>query len=86
MANVMLEILDGFSLVWVLIYRGWKPAFLQVTLNLNWIKCRLEVDILIQIVLTLLTFLASPILRNIPICCRRFLFDVSYNVNFQLNL
>ena len=57
-----------------------------MTLNFNWIKCGLEVDILTQIVLTLLTFLTSPILRNIPICCRRFLFDVSYNVNFQLNL
>ena len=33
MTNVMLEILDGFSLVWVLMYRHSEPAFLQVTLN-----------------------------------------------------
>ena len=33
MANVMLEILDGFSSAGVLMYRYLKSAFLQVTLN-----------------------------------------------------
>ena len=33
MANGMLEILAGFSSVWVLIYRNLKSAFLQLTLN-----------------------------------------------------
>ena len=33
MANVMLEIIDRFSLVRVLMYPHSKSAFLQVTLN-----------------------------------------------------
>ena len=33
MANLMLEILDVFSSVLVLMYRHSKSAFLQVTLN-----------------------------------------------------
>ena len=33
MVDVMLKLLDGFSLVWVLIYWHSKFAFLQVTLN-----------------------------------------------------
>ena len=35
MANAMLDVLEGFSLVWVLIpvYRHYKSAFYQVTLN-----------------------------------------------------
>ena len=33
MANVMLEILDGFSSVRVLMYRHSKSTFLQVTVN-----------------------------------------------------
>ena len=32
-ANAMLEILDGFYLEWVLMYRHSKTVFLQVTLN-----------------------------------------------------
>ena len=35
MANVMLEILDGFSLVWVLMYQDSKSEFLQATLNFD---------------------------------------------------
>ena len=67
MTNVILEILDGLSLVWVLMYQRSKSAFLQVTLNfeLEWI---LVVDILTQILLTRgdsLTFIALPILRKI---------------------
>ena len=31
MANIMFEILDGFSLVWVLMNRHSKSTFLQVT-------------------------------------------------------
>ena len=33
MVNVMLEIVDSFSLVWVLMYRNSKSAFLQLTMN-----------------------------------------------------
>ena len=33
MADAMLEIIDGFSFVWVLMYRHLKSEFLQVTLN-----------------------------------------------------
>ena len=60
MATVMLEVLNGFSLVRVLIYQHSKSAFLVV-------------DILAQILLTLLTFIALPILRKISICRRWFL-------------
>ena len=35
MANVMIEILDVSSSVWVLMYRDSKSAVLQVTLNLE---------------------------------------------------
>ena len=64
MANVMLEISDGFSLVWFLMYRHSKSTFLQVILN--WSQWTLVVDILpnILILLTLLTFIALPILRK----------------------
>ena len=38
MASVMLEILDGFSSVWILMYRNSKSAILQVILNFEfWI-------------------------------------------------
>ena len=33
MANEMLEILDGLSLVWVVMYRYSESLFLQVILN-----------------------------------------------------
>ena len=88
MANVLLEILDGFSLVsmvWVLMYRHSKFAFLQVTFILNWSKWFLVVDFLTHILLTLLTSVAIPILRKkISICRRWFLFGVSYYVNVQI--
>ena len=43
----------------------------------------LVVDILTQILLTVLTFIALPILHKNTICCRWFLFGVRYYSNFQ---
>ena len=60
-----------------------KSAFLPVTLNLNRSKWISVVDILTQILLTLLTFIGLPIWRKISICYRWFLFGVGYYVNFQ---
>ena len=82
MANVMLEILGDFSLVWVLVYTGIQsPRFNKWLLILNWSKWILIVNIVIQILLTLLTIIDLPILRKI-ICRKCFLFGVSYYVNF----
>ena len=69
--NVMLEILDSFSL----------SAFLQVTLNFE-----LVVDILFHILFILLTSITLLILQEAPIChvCHGwFLFGVSYYVIIQ---
>ena len=56
MANVTLEILDGFSSVLVLMYRYPKSSFLQVTLNFEYYKSKLMfvVDIPTQFFFTLL--------------------------------
>ena len=43
-------------------------------------------NILTQILLTLVTFIALPILRKISICHRWFLLSVSYYVTFQSTL
>ena len=51
MVHVMLEILDVFSSVWVPMYRHSKSAYLQVTLNFEWIGV---VDHPTQILLTML--------------------------------
>ena len=51
----------------------------------KWSKRILVVDILTQILFTLLTFTALTILRKIMICHRWFLFGVSH-INFQLLL
>ena len=37
MANVMLETLDGFSVVRVLMYQHWKSSFLRLIIILNWV-------------------------------------------------
>ena len=58
MANVMLELLDGFSLVLVLMYRYSISTFNKWLKILNMRKWILVVDILIQILLTLLTSIA----------------------------
>ena len=50
---------------------------------LNSSKWILVVDILTQILLTLLTFIALLILRKISICRGYFLLGVSYYVNFK---
>ena len=49
MVNVMFKFLDGFSLVWVLMYQNSKSMFLQVTLNFELSKWILVVDIVTQI-------------------------------------
>ena len=46
----------------------------------------LVVDIVTQILLTLLTFFALPILQKISICRRCFPFGVNYYTNFQFAL
>ena len=74
MAYILLEILDGFSLVWALMERYQSPHFYKWLWNLNWSKWISVVDILSQILLTLLTFFALPILRQISNYRRGFLF------------
>ena len=61
------------------------PTFkvLVFTNGLRFLIEVLEVNILTQILLTLLTFITLPILRKISVCRRWFLFGVSYYVNFQ---
>ena len=79
----MLEIWAGNSLVWVLIHQHPKSVFLQVTLILNWSKWILVVDILTQMLLTLLTFIGLLILQKVLLCVGWFLFGVSNHVIFQ---
>ena len=60
----MLDISDGLSLVWVLMERHSKFSFIsdfEFWIGSKWI---LVVDILTQILLTLLTFVAVPVLRK----------------------
>ena len=61
-----------------------KSAFLLVTLFFYWCKWILKINILSQILLTLLTFIAFQIFRNGLICCVRLLFSVCYYVNVQI--
>ena len=58
-------------------YRHSKSAFLQVTLNFELEYMNIVVNILTQILLILLTFIALPILRKTSICRRWLLFGVS---------
>ena len=60
--------------------RHLKSAFLQVNLNFELEK----MDILTQIMLTLLTFIALLILRKVSICRGWVLLGESYYVNVQL--
>ena len=77
----MLEILDGSSFVWVLKSPFYNFDFkFWIGVNKIWI---FVVDILIQILLTFLTFIASQILRKVSICGGWFLLGLSYYVNFQ---
>ena len=60
---------------------AFKVCVFTSDFKLFWIGV-IIVDILTQILLTLLTFIALPILRKISICRRWFLFGVSCYVNF----
>ena len=65
MVNVILQMLDGFSLVWVLVYRHAKSAFLQNDYKLlNWSKWILVVDIPTQTLINHMTFIALPIIQG----------------------
>ena len=75
---------SNFSVVWSWCTGIQSLRFYKWLSILNWSKWIFVVDILTQILLTLLTLNALPILRKISICCRWFLFGVSYHVNLQL--
>ena len=80
----MSGILDGFSLVWVLMYRHSKSTFYRWLKILNWRRWILVVNIPTQILLTLLTFIALLILLKVSIWRGWFLFGVRYYENIQL--
>ena len=75
--------LDGFSLVWVLMYQQSKSAFFYWLKILNWSKWILVIDIFNEILLMFLTFIALQILWKVSICCLKFLFGECYYVKIQ---
>ena len=68
MANIKLESLDHYSL--------------QLTVDFELGKQIYVVDILTQILLTFLIFIALLVFQNISIYRRWFLFGMRYDVNF----
>ena len=80
MATSLFEILDGFSLVWVPMYKQSKSAFLLVTSNFELVLMDISMrhsqsDFANSFALT---FTVLHILRMVSICSARLFFGVCY--------
>ena len=80
----MLEILDGFSLVYMIpdVTTYKVSIFTSDYKFLMWVNELLVVDILTQILLTLLTSVAYQFCEKMSICRRWFLYGVTFNLIF----